>query len=421
MIYRRYLRLLGTVVACSILLTITLNVVVDPFGIFGVPRVSGFNALKPDLIKHDRAAKAWMVQRADADALILGNSRALNGIPTNHRIWSGFKVFNGAFSGGWLGEAVQFLEFAHGEHPVRRVLLSVDETSYMGGGNPTANFNPARYDHSLRGSMVRANDALLAVLTDVAAAASFRTLRARHGPLSIRDTYVVNGDGSIDFGLSLKAVSLRGGPRSTFRAQDMSYVQELGGRGSENMTGIESALADATLRRVLTFCRQEGIELVLFIPPLHARRYALMELANKWDSVGSLRNAVVRVIEEEAIASRAAPFPVLDFGGVHAFSIEPIPSEGGKDASMRWFFESSHFTPHLGDVILERAFGTLDGDQATEKFGMRLTMQNVGDRIRRLREDLSSWKQTHSGEYAELVQLYSDGRATMTPPSSMGE
>ena len=80
------------------------NFVVDPFGLFPGPEIEGFNAIKADVDKHVRMVKAYQVRKRRPAGVIVGSSRALLGVPTDHPAWpDGAKpVYNLSLYGGYL-------------------------------------------------------------------------------------------------------------------------------------------------------------------------------------------------------------------------------------------------------------------------------------------------------------------------------
>lgn len=78
--YSYYLRTLLVSVVVAFTAVAGLNLFVDPWGLFGAPRVPGVTARKPEAGDYVRLSKPYQVMRAAPDFLILGNSRAELGL-----------------------------------------------------------------------------------------------------------------------------------------------------------------------------------------------------------------------------------------------------------------------------------------------------------------------------------------------------
>ena len=77
---RRYLELLAGAFATGLMLAACLAVAMDPYVIFGTPRVDGLNRLKPAAATRVRVAKPFALERGNWRTLIVGNSRPELGI-----------------------------------------------------------------------------------------------------------------------------------------------------------------------------------------------------------------------------------------------------------------------------------------------------------------------------------------------------
>ena len=396
--FRRYI--LAWFAACSaaLLAIILINGLMDAYRIFGTPTFSSINRIKPEVVKNDRAAKAAMLLRVAPDALILGNSRSLNGIPTRHPAWAGFTVFNGALTAGRIEEALDILRFAHAHRPLRRVLLNIDELVYRSGVHPTVGANPNRYQHKLRGQWVRAKDWAGALLTDRALRASLRTWNARHGQLMPSDAAVINEDGTIDQDIFHQAIAARGGAREAFRRVEAQARANPG-----NASHLDVSGPAATLREILIFGRRNGIEITIYFPPIHARALAEKQMNGTLSELFEVRRSVINVVTHEAEESDGSQARVADFLALTEQTLESIPPAGNHAARMTWFFEGSHFTHAYGSRILNCLFLTATGTSAqptipapTECLG------STTSALVSIDQSIRQWIEMHPTEIKEL-------------------
>src|SRR6185295_17831899 len=84
---QRFVR--GWVIACVIITAAiaAANALVDPYLLFNMPRVKGFNASKPSVERFERMMKTYEVLRAAPRSLILGSSRVAIGLDADHASW----------------------------------------------------------------------------------------------------------------------------------------------------------------------------------------------------------------------------------------------------------------------------------------------------------------------------------------------
>ena len=389
---------LGTVLAIG-------NWLIDPFALFGSPTWRGFNRLKPEIVKNDRAAKAQMIDRLHPSALIVGNSRSLNGIPTNHPAWSSYSVFNGALTAGYLGEALEIMRFAHDGGRLRRVLLNIDELNYRAGGDPTSRYNPQRYQRDAVGALVRAADRAQALFTDHGLRASYRTWSARHGELMESDAAVVLPDGSVDQEVFFNAISQKGGARAAFarvERQALPPVSPVAIINQTNRTEMHVS-AEATLMEILRFCRRERIDLSIFLPPIHLRALAEEQLSNSLGMLLEVRRSVLNTVRLESIEADSPPVPVFDFLHLNTYTAESIPPFGDATHRMKWFFEGSHFTQRFGGVVLDTIYAAGSPvDAEGHLIATPLSEASISSGWRELEVSLRRWMDSNAQEVDDL-------------------
>ena len=96
----------------------------------------------------------------------------------------------------------------------------------------------------------------------------------------------------------------------------------------------------AALDRLLAACRQRNVEALLYLPPVHPRFAHIIDSRDA-SAVAEYRRAI------ERIAARYA-CPVWDFSRPAALSVAAENDAG------ELFYDLSHFTPTVGDTLLER-------------------------------------------------------------------
>ena len=77
---RQYLRWFFAAAAASLALIALLNLAVDPYSVFGSPRIPRFNANKPDFVEQLRLTHVYAVARRKPGCILLGTSRTGRGL-----------------------------------------------------------------------------------------------------------------------------------------------------------------------------------------------------------------------------------------------------------------------------------------------------------------------------------------------------
>lgn len=400
--FHRYILVWAAICGVALLAIGLTNGAMDAYRIFGAKSIDGINHIKPEVVKNDRAAKVAMLLRVAPDALILGNSRSLNGIPSRHQVWAGYTVFNGALTAGRIEEALDILRFAHAHRPLRRILLNIDELNYRPGVDPTIGANPNRYRHDPIGRWTRASDRAGALFTNRALRGSLRTWNARHGQLMPSDAAVILDDGGVDQEIYYRAIVARGGAREAFRRVEAQARANPNDGSSLDVSGPAE-----TLREILIFGRRNGIEITIYYPPIHARALAEKQISGTLGELFKVRRSVYEVVARESEESGGPPARIADFLALTEQTKESIPPAGDAAARMTWFFDGSHFTHSYGSQILGCLYPTAAIAPARPSIPPPMKCPDSTPDLESIRQSLLQWIESHSNEIKELSVKHS--------------
>jgi hypothetical protein len=163
-----------------------------------------------------------------------------------------------------------------------------------------------------------------------------------------------------------------------------------------------------------------GIQVRVFIHPIHARIEEARWRAGIEDLDLQMRRDFVRLAaERDPALSRAPCFPgdaleVWDFSGFPDVAQTGPPSPSG-DVLNPWYFEPSHYRPRLGLAMLARMRGeALDPSVSADRFGVRLTPENVDAHWRAVADRRADWLASNND--AQWVTAEYD-RMEADPPS----
>jgi hypothetical protein len=98
-----------------------------------------------------------------------------------------------------------------------------------------------------------------------------------------------------------------------------------------------------------------------------------------------------------------------DFSLFNEITCESLPAEGTRP--MRYFFDSAHFTPEFGRVILDEVL------EGKPRLGVRLDQTDVEDHLAELRADLQRFRVANPGIVADVRAAVGIAKSTASPLS----
>ena len=137
-------------------------------------------------------------------------------------------------------------------------------------------------------------------------------------------------------------------------------------------------------KKIVEFCRQNNIELIVFISPSHATQWEALRVTDRWDSFEEWKRKMVAIT------------PVWDFSGYNSVTSEPI------QPIMSNYVDNSHYTPNIGDFVLNRILSH-NVEQVPEDFGVLITSENIEQHLAKIRSDREEWAKMRPNE-VELVE-----------------
>lgn len=394
----RYLRVLTSTVLALIAMAALVNVLIDPFSVFGTPHLRGLNANKLEFLEHLRLTNAYAVIRRHPDCILLGTSRTGRGVSATHASSDAQRCYNLALPAISLYEMRRYVQHAQAVAPLSRVFLGIDFRVFNASRDDSGAFAERRLRVDSDG---RPQSTLFtAVLPDLAASAfslpalrsSARTVRQQRWAA---DTLADNGDwihvgGAYDH-------------YSAFRAFTRNSLQRFAQMQRDERTFTENADEYRTLLRMLYAA---GVDARIYVPPSHARHWQTLEAAGLWPRFEAMKRIMVQVNAEEAAHARRTPFPIWDFTGPIGPSLEPAPAPGGE---LHWYWETVHFKPAVGAMMLDRMAGMQTSP--FPEFGTALQAETLEQHLRRLRNLQRAYAESHPDGVREIRMIAAGLRA----------
>lgn len=85
---------------------------------------------------------------------------------------------------------------------------------------------------------------------------------------------------------------------------------------------------------------------------------------------------------------------------------ETVPALGDTTTIMHWYFDSSHYTPAAGDLVLDRIFNFKSPTRTVpENFGVLLTSRNIDAHLAHIRADREQYRQSHPEDINEIEAM----------------
>ncbi len=143
------------------------------------------------------------------------------------------------------------------------------------------------------------------------------------------------------------------------------------------------------------------------INPIHARHTYVYAAAGLWSAYEQWKRDLT-----DAVARAPRSVALWDFSGVSECTSEPMPARGDAATKMRWYRESGHFRPRLGEIVLDRVYGEARTDPCPG-LGRPLEPVTLDATLAAQRTALERWTASHPTDVAEIDALAARyGRAT---------
>jgi hypothetical protein len=397
--HRFYLRVCLGVIALGLVLLALFNLLVDPLGAYRFSALGLFQPYRGHFTS--RAGKSEAVAHGNYDLILLGTSRVELGMPIDHPAYQSDRVYNLGLEGTSLPELAAALDLALKNNPLKRVIFGVDFLLFSDRRATRADFENSRFNPRLNIFEYHARN-LFDWDATVRSWSLVERLEHHKAPPAAERGFVPR---TIPPKLSQRTVFAR-------RIHDFLVNPETYGAYRYSPERVRQ------LHEMIRQCRARGVDLVIFIPPVHALQLETIRIAGLWPVFEQWKRDAVQAVAEETASQ---PIPLWDFSGFKDRVAENVPAEGDKTTRMKWYIDSSHFTPALGSLVLDRLFSPMPGEGNTDDFGVPLVPGNVEPHLARLRVDRESYAGAHSDELQWLKQLALRKKEKMKRPNAPGE
>jgi hypothetical protein len=395
-LYKKYILHSLAMAALCLMVVVCINLIVDPYDLFGTPKIKGFNMFKAVIASKQRVFETVRVLKNHDEAIILGTSRSDIGISPDHPVFPAGKTFNAAMSGEMISESRRILEeliSRPGGGP-KTVVIGLDFMAFNAS-------MPFPFDYSDDNfSPWRTTQLMFSIsgLLD-----SFRTIIRQDRYKILARGGILHEDGGREY-ISDPTVAAR----NRFLGSEDGYLRltyKPAPVCTWNTTNTHGGNMYRDYRRLLELARGHNIDLKMFISPSHARQWETIAAAGLWEEFEQWKRQLVYMNAEVAQQYGHAPLPLWDFSGYNSITTTPVPESGVFNMSYYW--ESSHYHQEVGDMVLNRMFGIKSAEKPLypADFGILLSEKNVDSWLKTTRNLREQYRKTHTRDVNEIAEL----------------
>jgi len=383
-----------------IVLFASINWFVDPYWFYGSPEISRLNKSKPLAGENPRLFEIVNVLRRKPEVLIIGTSREDSGIDPKNEIFRERSVFNAAISSQPFVESKGILESLskRNGNPKQIILGLLFENANAYGYSLPADYSIENFDQS------RPYKLLLSLSTLKASAKTVVKNIIGHSTTTAGDGFRTPDQWT---------EQLLIGQHKAFKDNERHYLLDnhFPLPKCKNALLLEqddilSKTPMQELREAIAIAYSMKSDMRIFIGPSHARQWETIQVSRLWSQFEDWKRMVVQMVEAEAKKANTKPFEVWDFSGYNSITNEAVPALTDKTSRMRYYYESSHYTPAAGDLVLDRIFNYHAPDRTVPAdFGVLLTSQNIEAHLAHIRAAREQYRQTHHDDIAEIEAM----------------
>ncbi len=406
-IYRRFFRIWAVTVVASIIAVAGFNLVIDPYDLYGVMSIKGFNSVKPVARLHSRMVKSFLVRKLKPGVIILGTSRAGTGINPDHPVFSDRSIsaslvpYNLAFPDSTPREMLLYLKFAHRLKPLKEVVVGLDffafnayrkdvgegfDENRLETGNVFSGYGPVLLPTLL------SYDAFSDSLETITGQADNRNGVILPNGQSVRDRAIIKKKGG--YGKAFRVVRENYMKTMWFPLPEKKYSLTIKNKKNSSPIG--------ELRAMVEFARRENIRLHLFISPLHAYLQEGVASVGLWDEFEQWKRELALAVMTAGPAGYKNSVALWDFSGYNSITTEVIPSVGDVHSQMKWYWDAAHYSSAAGELVLDRMYGrTVPGRALPGDFGVMIGTDNIEEHLKKIRQDRLEYGKMHPGDLPE--------------------
>ena len=383
------------------------NLTVDPYGIYNLLVIEGFNDVKPQN-NQQRMVKTLQLRKLRPKGIILGSSRTNYGLDPEHVAWrfDSRPVYNLSMSFISPAEIYKLLKYANSLNHLNEVIIGLDFFSYN-----IYQTDPISNDFLDLASVTKNGDIHISSLAKefqntlfsfTAIEKSFKTIFYKgsqfgspYGLKHHNDKRSPRVLSNLFFSRLYKGLWFPK-PNSKFclynENKESKKFEQLG--------------------KIINFSIRNNIELKIFINPIHADLLELMSFMNLWPLYENWKRGLVNLIATiNKQKSKETSIRLWDFGDYNSITTEKIPLSTDLEKAMQGYFEVSHYKKSVGDIILDKVLTHPNSQKITNKdFGHLIDIQNIEKHLKNIKGKQAQYHNENRDYLEGLRILWTNSR-----------
>ena len=385
------------------------SILVDPYGMFGMPRLRNVTALKVAAASRLRLSKTYRVALAHPATLVTGSSITNLGIDPDSASWrpEHRPVFNLGLDGATLAEQGRyFLNAMAVSHPRLVVLVTSFEDLMPQPSAGNAEDGAGQPERRTLDDGRPNPHFLLAYVKDlVSATISFRALSDSALTLVRQSGTLINyqTDSGFEVHAPEEVYAATQGARAAADKMNRTLARRMIVWSGHPSWSIEPL--DAMIRAA----REGGADVVVMIPPAQADMVEIRRQLGFADLVEAWRLALAQLVGTDAAALGGPDHVALwDFSGLSGYTTASPVGRSGASHDKDWFWDPAHFNPLLGSLLIRRIE---TGDPAD--LGIRIESTSEAASAAAFSEADHAWVEAHPSDVERIANLLQGTREAL--------
>lgn len=385
--YINYIRGWLAVSFVLLLIAVTINISVDPYGLFDSPRVEDFNYFKPVATTRVRISKTYQVDKINPKTIIAGNSRPEMGFNPANSCWDeGYRpIYNLGLPGASVYMASRYIQHAISYNEVQQVFWGLDfldfldiannrniKTAWPPGHHPFEERLRVNLDGTNNGRfyLMQLKDILTSLFSLDTLIDSLYTVSKQKD----NNSSTIRRDG-FNPARSFNNTMVLEGQGLIFKQKNLGMAKIFSRLGhSSIVNGDDNSEHFEAVRQLLLFARNNNVKVVLFINPYHSDYLATIQMTGSWRQFLSWKKYLTQIAEEFEV-------PLWDFSGFNDMSTIQPPVIGDTKTLLKWFWEPAHYRKEYGDLMLGQMLDASCGEGEMPVKGVLLKNENIENYI----------------------------------------
>jgi hypothetical protein len=396
----RFLAWTAGATGAAILACMALVVVVDPYRLYGLPERPGFNSVKLQPARYQNQIKLAAASAAQAQLLIVGNSRAEIGLdPADPALAAAsLRAYNLALAGTRIQVAnAQLAELERRGQRPRHLIVGAEFLDFpLDPALPQPIDQP--HPETMAARLAWQFDALFSIdsVTD-----ALQTVARQRAPYA--KTMTAQGFNPLD---DYKKLAQDEGYYALFQQRATEYASRFRHLPRGLLVGTSGTSRDFTqLEAIVERGARQGARVDVVIYPYHAQLMALYEAAGMTALFETWKTLLAQRTDALRLRYPDARIALWDFSGYGPYQCQPIPAKGDRSGLSPWYWEAGHFKPGLGHKMLARMMsGAADPQDAG--FGYLLTAAGTQANRQRLDAERAACLASNPAVFAGGAALY---------------